>query len=129
MRLKCGSLWHSKIDVQFISGNSFVTKSIKNARLFTAFDGNLINPDTINSWLEKFKEKHQLQEFTPHSLRHTNITLQIASGVSLRMIASRAGHSQTSTTANIYSHAIQTADELASQVLDDILTPKNYKKA
>jgi len=128
-RLKCGSEWHSNIKVQFISGNSFMTKSVNNNRIFTTDDGNQISPDTINFWLEKFREKHSLQEFTPHSLRHTNITLQIASGVSLRTIASRAGHSQTSTTANIYSHAIQTADELASQVLDDILTPKNYKKA
>lgn len=128
-RLKSGSVWHSNIEVQFINGNSFVTKSVKNDRILTTDDGNQISPDTINFWLEKFREKYDLQEFTPHSLRHTNITLQIASGVSLRTIASRAGHSQTSTTANIYSHAIQTADELASKALDDILTPKNYKNA
>jgi integrase len=128
-RLKCGSMWHVNIDVQFINGNSFVTKTIKNDRIFTTDDGNLISPDTINFWLNRFRKKHNLAEFTPHSLRHTNITLQIASGVSLRTIASRAGHSQTSTTANIYSHAIQTADEAASQALDDILTPKNFKKA
>jgi hypothetical protein len=30
---------------------------------------------------------------------------------------------QTSTTANIYSHAIKTADEMAADVLEDILTP------
>src|SRR5665647_2098063 len=107
-RLKCGSMWHSNIDVQFINGDSFVTKTIKNDRIFTTDDGNLISPDTINFWLERFRKNHSLQAFTTHSLRHTNITLQIASGVSLRTIASRTGHSQTSTTANIlYSHAIQ----------------------
>lgn len=128
-RLKNGDRWHRNIDVNLISGDLFVTKTIKNDRIFTTDDGNLISPDTINFWLDKFREKHDLPKFTPHSLRHTNITLQIAAGVSLRTIASRAGHSQTSTTANIYSHAIQTADEMASQVLDDILTPKNKRKA
>ena len=30
---------------------------------------------------------------------------------------------QPSATANIYSHAIKTADEMAADILDDILTP------
>ncbi|MFA6736711.1 MAG: tyrosine-type recombinase/integrase [Saccharofermentanales bacterium] len=127
-RLKNSYDWHNNINIKVIEGNSFSIKTIKNDRIFTTDDGNQISPDTINFWLEKFREKHNLQAFTPHSLRHTNITLQIASGVSLRTIASRAGHSQTSTTSNIYAHAIQTADELASQALDDILTPKKYGK-
>jgi hypothetical protein len=33
-------------------------------------------------------------------------------------------HTSTATTSVIYSHAIQTADELASEVLDDLLKPK-----
>jgi integrase len=51
------------------------------------------------------------------------LTLLIAAGVPLRTVSYRAGHAQTSTTANIYSHAIRTADEMAADVLDDILTP------
>ena len=35
-----------------------------------------------------------------------------------------AGHAQTSTTTNIYSHAIRSADVMAAEVLDDILKPK-----
>jgi len=65
------------------------------------------------------------------SLRHTNITLLLAAGVPLRTVSYRAGHAQTSTTENIYAHAIKTADEIASEALDDILTPKgsrNIKK-
>ena len=57
-----------------------------------------------------------------HSLRHTNITLLIAAGVPLRTVSYRAGHAQTSTTANIYSHAIRTADEMAADVIENILT-------
>jgi integrase len=58
-------------------------------------------------------------------LRHTNITLLLAAGVPLRTVSYRAGHAQTSTTQNIYAHAIRTADEMASDALDDILTPKD----
>ena len=44
--------------------------------------------------------------------------------VPLQTVTRRAGHASTATTSVIYSHAIQTADELASEVLDDLLKPK-----
>ena len=59
----------------------------------------------------------------PHK-RHTNITLLIMAGVPLQTVAKRAGHSSTVTTSMIYSHAIQTVDEMVSDVLADILKPK-----
>jgi integrase len=100
---------------------------MKNQRIFTAEDGGLISPDTVNFWLEKFREKHGLPEFTPHSLRHTNVTLQIAAGVPLPTVARRAGHAKVSTTENIYAHAIKTADEMAAEVLENILAPSIKK--
>jgi integrase len=96
-------------------------------RLFIQADGSPINPDTINFWIDKFVEKHNLPHFTPHSLRHTFCTLQIMAGVNIRTLQARSGHAQASTLVNIYSHAIKTADELATEELDDILTPKKYK--
>jgi integrase len=96
-------------------------------KLFIQEDGKPINPDTINFWLEKFIERNNLPYFTPHSLRHTFATLQIMAGVNLRTIQARTGHAQASTLVNIYSHAIKTADELATEVLDNILTPKSIK--
>ena len=96
-------------------------------RLFIQSDGKPINPDTINFWLEKFIEKNNLPHFTPHSLRHTFATLQIMAGVNIRTLQARTGHAQASTLVNIYSHAIKTADELAAEALDDMLTPSNIK--
>jgi len=92
--------------------------------LFIQSDGKPINPDTINYWLNKFIEKHDLEHFTPHSLRHTFSTLQIAAGVDIRTLQARTGHAQASTLTNIYAHAIKSAAEAASDVLDNILTPK-----
>ena len=96
-------------------------------RLFIQADGKPLNPDTINKWLKSFIEKHNLPRFTPHSLRHTFATLQIMAGVNIRTLQSRTGHSQASTLTNIYAHALKTADELAADALDDMLTPKNIK--
>ena len=98
-------------------------------RLFIQSDGKPINPDTINYWLNKFIDKHDLEHFSPHSLRHTFSTLQIAAGVDIRTLQARTGHAQASTLTNIYSHELKTASEAASDVLDDMLTPKGVKPA
>jgi len=99
-------------------------KWVKTDRIFTQWNGEPIHPDSISGWFREFIQKTDLPQISIHSLRHTNITLLIAAGVPLRTVSYRAGHAQTSTTANIYSHAIRTADEMAADVLDDILKPK-----
>jgi integrase len=93
-------------------------------RLFIQFDGKPINPDTINFWLKQFIEKHNLPHFTPHSCRHTFSSLQLAAGVDIRTLQARTGHAQASTLVNTYSHVIKTAAEAASDILDDVLTPR-----
>jgi integrase len=106
-------------------------KWVASDRIFTQFDGKPVHPDSITGWFREFIAKTDLPQITIHSLRHTNITLLIAAGVPLRTVSYRAGHAQTSTTQNIYAHAIRTSDEIASEALDDILTPKgscNIKK-
>jgi len=94
-------------------------------RLFTQWNGQPIHPDSISGWFRDFIRNTDLPKISIHSLRHTNITLMIAAGVPLRTVSYRAGHAQTSTTANIYSHAIHSADEMAADVLEDILKPKS----
>ena len=88
---------------------------------------NRINLDIINFWIEKFIEKYNLPRFTPHSLRHTFATLQIMAGVNIRTVQARTGHAQASTLTDIYAHAIKTAEELATEALDNMLMPKKYK--
>ncbi len=89
-------------------------------RLFTQDDGTPIHPDSISGWFHNFISRTDLPQISIHSLRHTNITLLLAAGIPLRTVSYRAGHAQTSTTANIYSHAIRTADEKAAEVLEGL---------
>ena len=95
-----------------------------NDRIFTQCDGKPVNPDSITSYFRDLIAKTDLPQISIHSLRHTNITLQIAAGVPLRTVSKRSGHAQTSTTINLYTHALQSSDEMASEVLEDILKPK-----
>ncbi len=99
--------------------------------LFTTDEGSPINPDTISSWFSKFMKTHsdKLPYITLHSLRHTNATLQIAGGVPITTVAKRLGHSNSTTTGRIYAHAIKSADEAATETLENLLTPNIHKMA
>ena len=94
--------------------------------IFTRWNGEPMNLDTIGGYLKKFTNKHNLKPVHLHSLRHTNASILIASGVDLKTVSSRLGHSNLSTTGNIYAHVINTADAKASDALENILiTPHN----
>ncbi|MEA5049560.1 MAG: tyrosine-type recombinase/integrase [Eubacteriales bacterium] len=75
-------------------------------RIFAQDDGTPDHPDSITGWSHDFTSRTDLPQISIHSLRNTNITLLLAAGIPLKTVSYRAGHAQTSTTANIYSHAI-----------------------
>lgn len=95
-------------------------------RLFTKWNGLPLHPDTLTNWFHDFIQTTDLPQIHIHSLRHTNATLLIAEGVNVRLVADMLGHSKPTTTLNIYSHAIKSAQAAAAERLGDIL---NVKKA
>jgi len=57
-----------------------------------------------------------------HSLRHTNATLLIAAGIDMKTVSTRLGHARLSTTTDIYTHAVASANEKAAATLDKVLS-------
>lgn len=90
----------------------------KDGRVFTSLFGAPIHPDTLSSWFKAFTKKNHFPDVHFHSLRHTYASLMIADGTPLVIVSRRLGHAQVSTTSNIYSHIIQSADEKAAQISD-----------
>jgi len=122
-RLLMGDKWNAVIPIKDAEGK---IKHRENDRIFTQENGLPIFPDSITTWINRFQKKYNLPKFTPHTLRHTNISLLIAAGVPIRNVSQRAGHAQLSTTSNIYAHAIKTVDEMAAAAIGDILKPKQH---
>lgn len=102
-RFGCGTLWN---DTGFV---------------FTQWDGKPMYPSTPSRWFSKFLKANNLRSITFHQLRHTSATLLINENVNIREVSKRLGHSNTSTTLNIYSHALKSADEDAANKLGDII--------
>lgn len=93
-------------------------------RLFTTWNGTPIYPDTVTDWFAKFIKRTDLPYVTLHSLRHTNATLMIAEGTDVCTVSRRLGHASTSTTLNIYAHALKSKDREAANNLESVL---NYQ--
>ena len=91
-------------------------------KLFTKENGEMINPGILRDWLKRIIKKMDIGYYTLHSLRHTNISIQLAAGVPLVTVSVRAGHSRTSTTSDIYSHIIQSSDRQAAEILNNIFS-------
>ena len=80
-------------------------------------------PMTPTTFTWRFKlilKKHGLPAaLNVHSLRHTNASLLIAGGADVATVAGLLGHSQPSTTLDIYTHAFDKNKKSASQVLQE----------
>ena len=76
---------------------------------------------TPSSFTWRFKlilKKHGLPgNLNVHSLRHTNASLLIAGGTDVATVAGLLGHSQPSTTLDIYTHAFDKNKQTASAKL------------
>lgn len=75
--------------------------------LFVQCNGEPIHPNSFYTWLERFCKKENLPFKGLHSFRHTYITVSIMGGQNLKAVSTSVGHSNTSTTLNIYTHSIQ----------------------
>ena len=94
---------------------------VETDRLFIQWNGVAMYPDTISGWFSDFIRKNGFSHVTLHSLRHSNATLMIAGGVDVCTVSKRLGHANTSTTLNIYAHALKSRDIEAAEKLDSTL--------
>lgn len=113
-RLRIGSRWARKVTIE--NG-----KVVDNDMLFTRWNGEPLDPETVSTWFPRFLEEHSLPAVHFHSLRHTNASLLIAAHVPITTVSDRLGHAQTSTTLNFYASAIQSADAAAADALEGVI--------
>ena len=66
--------------------------------------GNLLQPNYISDAFPRLLERNGLRHIRFHDLRHSCASLLLANGVSMKQIQEWLGHSDFSTTANIYAH-------------------------
>lgn len=89
-----------------------------NNRLFITHEGKPLYPSTIRCWLDKVTKRLGLPKVSVHSLRHTNITVQLIAGIPMKTVSSRAGHSNIRITSDVYGHFLKSSDREAAEKID-----------
>lgn len=103
-------------------------KWVDHDRLFITWNGEPISPNVPYKWLLHFCERTGIRKAKRllHSLRHLNASLLITSGVDVKTVSSALGHSQVSTTTNIYAHTFQQVQAEASEAIASALPLKSH---
>ena len=66
--------------------------------------GERMEPDYLTSQFPAFIQRHGMKKMRFHDLRHSCASLLLANGVPMKQIQKWLGHSDFSTTANVYAH-------------------------
>lgn len=90
--------------------------------LFTGVDGiSPMYPDAVGDFLNRFSKRHGFPHLHAHAFRHTQATLLIANGSDIVSVSKRLGHSNVTTTMDIYAHEIAKADKQSANAIDNLL--------
>ena len=83
--------------------------------------GGLLRPSYVTDHFRELLEKYGLRHIRFHDLRHTFASLLINQDVPLINVSNFLGHSDLSTTANIYAHLDKASKQASAAVISDIL--------
>jgi integrase len=78
-------------------------------------------PNLITKRFIRARRAAGLPHFRLHDLRHFMATQMLAAGVPIAIVSQRLSHARTSTTLNVYAHAVPGGDEEAAETLAQIL--------
>lgn len=85
--------------------------------VFVKPDGKLTRPDYVSEHFKNLLKNLGLRHIRFHDLRHSCASLLLAKGIPMKAIQEWLGHSNFSTTANIYAHLDSNSKQLSAQVI------------
>ena len=102
-----------KLGEKFIKPESYI---------FGNLDGSVRNPGDVGERWSKtvakaLVEVPELHHLTIKGMRHTHATLLLETGAKMKAVQERLGHSNITTTLNIYSHSTETMQQEAVDLL------------
>ena len=77
-----------------------------------------MNFNTITTKFINWQKKNNIIPITLHGFRHTHATLLLDEGIDIKTISHRLGHSNITTTLNIYTHVLDDLDKNAANCLE-----------
>ena len=86
--------------------------------VFTSQFGYYKDRSSLNTSFRRFLKGTEFDFLTLHCLRHTNATLLLNSGVDIKIVSEHLGHSDISTTGNIYADVLASSKRKTSELIE-----------
>ena len=93
----------------------------KNDLIFPSEYGEHFSSTTVMNWNKKIAEKQGLRKIGLHGFRHTHASLCFEAGLTMQDVKDRLGHSNISTTMDIYTHVTKSRKEDSVQQLANFM--------
>lgn len=93
----------------------------ESGHVFTDECGRALSPYGMSAAFRLIAKKAGVSGYTLHGLRHTFATWLLSSGSDVTTVSSLLGHSNASTTLNVYSHVIFEKQHEAVRIVDQLL--------
>ena len=86
--------------------------------------GDILKPQYVTEHFALIIERNHLKRIRFHDLRHSCASLMLANDISMKEIQEWLGHSNISTTANIYTHVDSESKRKSANIIDNVLSGK-----
>jgi integrase len=93
-------------------------KAPTDSPVLATFDGKPQSPGAITKAWARAVVEIGMQDAGLHSLRHTHVSMLLASGMDILTISRRIGHASVKVTLDTYGHLIHGTDDRAAQIMD-----------
>ena len=80
-----------------------------------------MHPSTCDQVIRKIVKKYNLDHICFHELRHTCASLLINMGIDPKTVSKRLGHSDSSITMEIYTHAFESSKKACADMFDELM--------
>ena len=116
------TLTPSSVDVLWEHRHARFARDVQpDGLVFSHPSGTPLAPDMVSAKVQLIAEKAGLGWAGLQTLRHTHATLLLGENVHLKVVQERLGHSNISTTANIYSHVLPHMQSEAAEKFEEAL--------
>lgn len=112
------SLKEKQKDNKKLCGNSYNRDN--EDYIFVDAMGNSFDPDYVTGHFQTLLRRNNFKKIRFHDLRHSSASLLLAAGISMKQIQEWLGHSNYSTTANIYAHLEADSKLEAANALNNV---------
>lgn len=87
-------------------------------------DGSPLSPSTWNHKFKKLMKENGMPDIRIHDLRHTNASLMLKRGVTMKVASDRLGHATIGITMDLYSHIDEEQQRDAAQRINEAISIK-----